>query len=117
MAIAGIIYQGEFYALPRDAVKLAIRQGAKPEKSCGGTLGYSQKKEGASLAMSVHPDQIPMMNAALKAHGITGVHYDPKHKKNCRITSRADRARAMKVVGPMLGLSGFHDHDGGYSDG
>jgi hypothetical protein len=79
--------------------------------------GYSESTPGKSISLSVHPNQCAMMNEALKAHGVQGVHYDPSKKHNCVITSRRARARAMKVIGPMLGLGRVHDEDGGYGDG
>jgi hypothetical protein len=78
---------------------------------------YCQKRPGTSLSMSVHPSQIEMVNTELRKHGITGVHYEPGRRDNCVITSRRDRARAMKVLGPMLSLGPLHDNDGGYGDG
>jgi hypothetical protein len=68
--------------------------------------------------MSVPPDQIPMMNAAIKEHGVTGVEYDPNGgRRNCIITSRAGRAQWMKIFGNMTDRGSCHDKDGGYGDG
>jgi len=79
------------------------------------TQAYSDSKPLVSVSMSCHPDQAAMMNAAIKEHGISGVEWDRNGK--CNITSRAGRARAMPIVGNMVGLSNVHDDDGGFSDG
>jgi len=83
-----------------------------------GRQGYEAGKPGSSMGMSVHPSQIPLMNAELKRHGISGVEYDPSKRNNCVITSRRGRAQWMKIFGRMVGIQGgLHDNEGGYSDG
>ena len=83
----------------------------------GMTLAYREGNPGKSIGMSVHPSQIPMMNEAIKRHGIRGVSYDPSKRDNCVITSRRGRAKWMPVFGQMMRLTGLHDDDGGFSDG
>ena len=78
---------------------------------------YGEGKPGKSIGMSVHPSQIPMMNEAIKRHGIRGVSYDPSKRDNCVITSRRGRAKWMPVFAEMTRLTGLHDGDGGYGDG
>ena len=76
---------------------------------------YSEGNPGKSLSMGCHPSQAGMMNAAIKAAGISGVEWDKRGK--CIITSRRGRAKAMKVVGEMVSMGPLHDEDGGYGDG
>lgn len=78
---------------------------------------YGEGNPGKSIGMSVHPSQIPMMNEAIKRHGIRGVSYDPSKRDNCVITSRRGRAKWMPIFGQMMRLTGLHDDDGGFSDG
>jgi len=76
---------------------------------------YAEKKPGTSTSMSSHRKQAGRMNEAMKAHSISGIEWDKNG--NCTITSTKARARAMPVLGRMLGLGNLHDADGGYSDG
>ena len=78
---------------------------------------YGEGNPGKSIGMSVHPSQIPMMNEAIKRHGIRGVSYDPSKRDNCVITSRRGRAKWMPIFAQMTRLTGLHDDDGGYGDG
>ena len=82
----------------------------------GTSSGYGEGKEGESIAMSVHPDEVPLMNAMLKAEGVVGAYYDATKRNNCRITSRAGRRGVMKVLSRMHS-STIHDGDAGYGDG
>ena len=83
-----------------------------------GRQAYEAGRPGDSIGMSVHPSQIPLMNAELKRHGITGVEYDASKRNNCIITSRKGRARWMPIFGKLVGIQGgLHDNDGGYGDG
>lgn len=90
-----------------------------PKVDCGSPCvqGYSESNPGKSIAMSVHPAQIPLMNAELARHGIRGVRYDPTKKHNCVITSREGRKRWMPIFGALTDNGKVHDGDGGYGDG
>ena len=81
----------------------------------GIAAGYSEGNPGTSLSMGCHSTQVDLMNDTMKQHGISGVEWDKKGK--CIITSRRARARAMPIVGNMLGLGHVFDADGGYRDG
>lgn len=83
---------------------------APPARTVNALPGYSEKRPGKSIGMSCHPSQIPERNALLKAHGITGAHYDPSKRDNCVITARGGRRELMKILD-------LHDEDGGYGDG
>ena len=97
----------------------AFRAHKMPVVDCGSpsVQGYSEGRPGKSIAMSVHPDQIPLMNAELRRHGIQGVHYDPSKRDNCIITSREGRKRWMRIFGALTDNGRVHDGDGGYGDG
>ncbi|MCE5269510.1 MAG: hypothetical protein LLG00_16665 [Planctomycetaceae bacterium] len=89
--------------------------GLRMPAETGSLGGYSEKRPGKSLAMGCHPSQAGLMNAAARAAGVRGVEWDRRGR--CHITSRAGRAKAMPVVGRLLGVGALHDRDGGYGDG
>jgi len=80
-----------------------------------GAPAIREKKPLKSLSASCHRKQVGLMRDAMRAHGISGAQWDNNGK--CQFTSRRARARAMKVIGPMLNLGPLHDNDGGYGDG
>ena len=101
----------EFDRTAKEPKRSAKRKAAVPMA----TQAYSDSKPLVSNSMGCHPEQVDMLNAAAKEHGIRGVEWD--RKGNCRITSRRGRAKAMKVFGNMVSVNNVHDGDGGYSDG
>lgn len=67
--------------------------------------------EGYSIAMSVHPDEVPLMNELLKAEGVTGAHYDPTEKHNCRITSVEGQKGVARVLSRMHGSRIYNEDE------
>lgn len=58
--------------------------------------------EGYSIACSLPsptPDQIQAENEFCRVNGISGVHFDPSHKHNCRVTDNKGFAKYLKLVG------------------
>ena len=76
---------------------------------------YSQAKPLRSISMGCHPEQVDLLNNAMRQHGVQGVEWDRRGR--CNITSRKGRAKAMPIFGKMVGLSNVHDDSGGYGDG
>ena len=66
---------------------------------------YSDAKPLISEALGCLPNQIPEMKETLEKHSIQGVKVNPSGSLS--ITSKAGRAKLMKVKGQ-------HDGDGGY---
>ncbi len=66
---------------------------------------YSDAKPLISESLGCLPNQIPEMKETIERHGIQGVKVNPNG--SLAITSKAGRAKLMKVKGQ-------HDGDGGY---
>jgi hypothetical protein len=66
--------------------------------------------EGYSISQSVHPDECKMMNDFCHRHNITGVHFDPTKKHNCRITDNRHFAEFVKKQGRENVDGGFHGY-------
>lgn len=67
-----------------------------------------------SEALAVHPSQVDAANERAKKHGIA-VTYETGTGQ-CKIDSRADRAKLLKLESQTLGHPVF-DKKGGYGDG
>jgi hypothetical protein len=94
-----------------EASQQVVEVVAAPRKPDAAMPYFDDSHPRESLSMRANPSQIPLLNAALKEHNITGVHYDPTRRINCVVTNDRERDRAMKVIGPMLGMGPLHDED------
>jgi hypothetical protein len=80
---------------------------------------FNQRTPRKSTAMSCHSSEIPLMNQAIKDHGIAGVEYVPQFGRRgqliggkCMISdnsSRTGRRAWMKVYGRMCGLGALDE--------
>jgi hypothetical protein len=76
---------------------------------------YSDATPGKSMAMGVLSGDLPIVQKALKDHGIVGVEYVPdKNGARCVITNnskKSGRRKWMKVYGELMGRGQLFDQE------